>query len=97
MAPTVAATGSCDGLPDAPPRTGTWTGAESDTPARALADFLASPRLADPALPTGGYTEMITTDSTISYVVDVDDPLIVITVTQTEGGWTITEWSAAAC
>lgn len=92
----VPLTGSCDGLPDAAPRSGPGNGTRFDTAQEALADFLARQRL-DPPVPRGGYTEVIIDDDAVKYVIGETNPVVVIDAIRDDQGWAIETWSAAAC
>jgi hypothetical protein len=94
----VAVTGSCDGLPDAPPRAGSGTGVVSHL-ASAAGRFAGGDGVDDGSAPsTTGYTEVAIDESTISYVFPGDrTPIVVIDATRTSGGWTVERWSAAPC
>ena len=96
--PVVAATGSCDGLPDDPPREGRVSGSAAlSGPAAALAVFVAEP-VGDPPLPDGGYTELASNGDVIGYVHGpIDDPAVVIEVERSGEVWTVVGWSAAPC
>ncbi len=98
-APRVAEAGSCDGLPDAPPRRGEATDTIWDSPTSVLVTTLDSinPTL-DPPLPTDGYTEVIVDDDHISYVIGaVADPIVVIDAERAGDGWRLAGWEAAPC
>ncbi len=97
--PAVAETGSCDGLPDAPPDRGPGSkGQAHDEAVSALDDFVSSGPRADPPLPTDGYTELIRGGEVIGYVHgSVDDPLVVVTLTRSGNDWRVDGWSAAPC
>ena len=96
--PTVAATGSCDGLPDAPPRTGPGLDTITIEPSEALALFLATTPSPDLLLPPNGYTEVVIDDTTISYMISYDDdPFVVIDLSDNGNGWSVEGWTAAAC
>ncbi len=99
--PTVAATGSCDGLPDAGPKVGSGSGSFHPSPEDALAHFLNEEQTTDPPLITSGYTAYLSdTDQTrLSYVILADEnfALTVVDVANTDEGWQVERWSGAAC
>lgn len=97
--PSVPATGSCDGLPDAPPRTGPGPGTYWATPAGALEDLLTVAPTPDVPLPTLGYTEYPIDESNVSFAVSSHHggALVTVTVQHEVQGWTVTQWAAAAC
>jgi hypothetical protein len=99
--PRVAATGSCDGLPDDPPRAGPGPDVGFGTAREALAGFVADEgRAQDPPLPDVGYTEYWSTggDDARSYVHGFDDTtVVVIDVERIDGSWQVARWEAAPC
>lgn len=95
--PVVPLAGSCDGLPQAPPQTGSGLDASTAEPREALAALFEAGVSADPPLPTSGYTEVVVDDTTISYVVGYDYPLVVVDLSHDGRGWNVEGWSAAAC
>lgn len=99
-APRLPETGSCDGLPNDPPRAG--QGSPSDPPQTdsraALEVFLdGTGRRLDPPLGTTGYTELIIDDQNLSYVYPSVDPVVVVNVQLGPGGWQVTNWEASPC
>ncbi|MGH1490331.1 MAG: hypothetical protein ACRBK7_13235 [Acidimicrobiales bacterium] len=96
--PAVLERGSCDGLPDAPPKTGLGLGTISESAPEALLAFVAEESSVDPPLPVSGYTEFPIGEDHITYaVVDGDRAIVVVEVSAVDGGWIVEEWSAAAC
>jgi hypothetical protein len=96
--PTVPLTGTCDGLPDAPPKSGPGPGTASGTPVDALVDFLDRASNQDINPPAGGYNEVVIDDDRISYaLLYQDSPYFVIDALRTADGWTIERWSSSAC
>ncbi len=97
-APRLPATGSCDGLPNDPPRSGVASQPVVADPAQALAAFVDGPGQAmDPPLGVSGYTALLIDDDNISYVYPPDNPVVVVNVEQTADGWQVTTWEAAPC
>ncbi len=99
--PRVAPTGSCDGLPDDPPRRGVGDGSGWATAAEALAAFVAGEGSAlEPPLPTTGYDEYrpAGADDARLYVFGFDDVAIVtVDVELGDDGWRVVAWEAAPC
>ncbi|MEM9562443.1 MAG: hypothetical protein AAGA93_07510 [Actinomycetota bacterium] len=98
-APLVAEAGSCDGLPDAPPRRGGATDTIWDAPTSALVTTIdAANAENDPPLPATGYTEVVIDDDTISYVIGTPtDPTVVVNVERSGVGWRLAGWEASPC
>lgn len=94
--PTIAETGSCDGLPDDPPRSGQGSSATFAQPSEALEAFVTGADQ-DPAFPVVGYTEFVTSADSRSYVLDPADPVVVVEVEKVADEWRVMGWTAAAC
>lgn len=97
--PRVPATGSCDGLPDDPPRRGTDPGPVRPLAEAALIDFLTTTgSTLDPPLPTSGYVEYRTTGGSSIYIVPSGETAITtVTVELVDDGWRVAGWEAARC
>lgn len=96
--PIVPLTGSCDGLPDAPPHTGPGPALAGTIPDDLLAGFLETFSHPEVNLPATGYTEVTIDDTRISWVIGYEDiALIVIDAVRTGQEWTIEQWSTSAC
>ena len=89
--------GACDGLPDEPPRQGSGNNTSHPTPEQALADFVENQPDLDPPLPTTGYHQFEIGDTNIVYVYDPDRPIVVVSVSRDDEGWSIANWEASPC
>ena len=99
--PTVPLTGSCDGLPDAPPLKGAGDGSIHPDPETALARFLTRwEEAGNGGLPREGYLEFPVDDDTRVYVIhghSSTEATIRVEVERQELGWQVGTWSMAAC
>ncbi len=96
--PVIPATGSCDGLPDAPPQTGPGLADSHPDPEAALAAFVDRGPHGDPPLADSGYTGVIVGGGIAGYaVLDGETAYTVVEMLEGADGWTITGWTASAC
>lgn len=84
---------------DVPPnRSGSGPYQAQPSPAEALAQFLATPDGA--SLSTGGYTELVEADGTITYAVPLEAGagyVMLISVVPSDEGWVVETWQASGC
>ena len=96
--PTIPETGSCDGLPDAPPQTGPGIDGVFPTPVEALDAFIGTGPHGDPPISSTGYSEIVVDGETVAFAMLWDDvAYTVVRVAQDAGGWTVDGWTGAAC
>jgi len=101
--PRVPARGSCDGLPDDPPRTGIGPGEGFPRARDALAALVALPPSEsgiDPPLPNGGYVEYVgvEADEPKRYAIGPDEAAyVLVEVELVDGAWQVVRWEAAPC
>ena len=93
--PTIPDTGSCDGLPDAPPEVGPGSGDAQPDPVTALTTFLDNrPHMLAPS----GYTEIVIDGTVAAYaVMDDQGVYTVVEVEEATDGWIVIGWTGSAC
>ena len=96
--PAIPEIGSCDGLPDAPPRSGPGSNDLHPDPASALAAFIDSGTPGDPPITETGYTEISVDGVVVAYAfLDDQGVYTVIDLAESSEGWMVTGWTGSAC
>ena len=100
--PVVPQAGTCDGLPDAPPRSGQGDGTQYEAAELALEALVVGLLPDGSALPQSGYTayRSSSTDKRIVFALPSGHgagALAVIEVLESDGRWTVDTWTVAAC
>lgn len=102
--PSVPPTGSCDGLPDSPPRVGQGQSSWTTSPRAALEALLVEQTLQleaeqiDVIFPTTGFIELTNDGDVVAYVLRSTDLVTGVVEIQTDGSrWRVSRWESSAC